>query len=457
MQHGLCLAILTLALFAGCVAETPVAPVVIEAPELTLEISLDETTLIGKAIFSDGFVPESVEWIWGDGTSSNGNPATHEYRKIGCFVITVATFDEIGRSTTATQEIKLVDANADTPQTCEEAEISQSPESKPKPTTNLFLISPSPSRPGELVTISGKSGDTYFWETNGFGDQEGTEATYRFPEGRRTISATNDTTSGEIFHVVEGAPVSEWYHNFDGAPDDCSKLVPGPFTLEEGLITGFPMVDLDIILLVDTSFVAAHGENWRDVVDFIVEYGDQVYQEQLQLDIVVVDVFELPASYMNVTSTNTAGLGSDESQAVLDISRLYMDDYHPYLHRDLVYTLVGASIAGTIAGQAECIGGAGYKDAAYGWGEAGDLDDGALADPVGWFSYSEIKVILHEMGHILGAHHHYQYCGPPIATSLPGDVFGTCSLMTNVVDFASFEVSPQNKAAIRGWVNASGI
>jgi hypothetical protein len=54
MQHGLCLAILTLALFAGCVAETPVAPVVIEAPELTLEISLDETTLIGKAIFSDG-------------------------------------------------------------------------------------------------------------------------------------------------------------------------------------------------------------------------------------------------------------------------------------------------------------------------------------------------------------------------------------------------------------------
>ncbi len=343
-----------------------------------------------------------VLWDFDDGTSAVHPAPRHAFREAGHYDVTVRT-EVDGRS--ATGVVRVPVSNAETGETPEEPE--QPPEQPPA------------EEPPE--------------------EPAGNETS---PPSNETEPSQNETEQGG-------------YHGFDGEPEDCSKLLfPGPFEVSAEVVTGFETRVLDIVVLVDTSFVRVHGENWRDSVDFIVAKADEVYQREVQLAVEIVAVYEIPADYLDLVDTNhvgTTGPASEESRLILDQSRRYMDDFHGELDRDLVYTFVGASVAGSIAGQAECIGGARYKDAAYGWGEADELNDGQLIGPTGWFHYSGIKVIIHEIGHILGAHHHYQECGTPITNSIPHDLLGACSIMTNVVDFASFQFSNLNKMAIRGW------
>jgi hypothetical protein len=104
---------------------------------------------------------------------------------------------------------------------------------------------------------------------------------------------------------------------------------------------------------------------------------------------------------------------------------------------DLVYTFTGKNMTGGllgdgVAGKVDCVGGVAHPDNAFGVGEV---------------SYdSEAVIAGHEMGHLLGAHHHYANCaerGSEVEVEL-------CTIMINDIFFASLRFSSINAALVRG-------
>lgn len=245
------------------------------------------------------------------------------------------------------------------------------------------------------------------------------------------------------------------FTGFDTEPADCQRIVPpGPMDASTGLLTGYPTRTLDAVFAVDASFVALY-EDWEAVVRDIAAVADGLYQRELGLNVSVVAIVPIPQADLNVTENKDAAIDGDQSQKIIDDTKAYFTAHYPDLDRDLVYTLVGTSTAGGIAGQADCIGAARYRDVAYGWGEGLNLAGPAgTIGPLGLIDSVGLKVILHEMAHLLGAHHHYTACGPYLATSGTGDAMAACDLMINDIGFASYSFSPLNKAAIRGYADS---
>lgn len=98
----------------------------------------------------------------------------------------------------------------------------------------------------------------------------------------------------------------------------------------------------------------------------------------------------------------------------------------------------GGAVGDALAGQADCIGGVAYADHAFAVGEAGG-DVGA-------------KIMAHELGHLMGAHHHYANC----AESLPNGGDNVCTLMINDVGLAGLPFSTLNGLVVRGHAQLAG-
>ena len=101
-----------------------------------------------------------------------------------------------------------------------------------------------------------------------------------------------------------------------------------------------------------------------------------------------------------------------------------------------------------VAGLADCIGGVGLAHRAFAVGER--LSIGTSSDGVAIAQRLPGKIMAHEIGHLLGAHHHYGNCAehvPGAATEPSTDV---CTLMFNDVSLVSLQLSAVNRAIVRG-------
>jgi hypothetical protein len=114
--------------------------------------------------------------------------------------------------------------------------------------------------------------------------------------------------------------------------------------------------------------------------------------------------------------------------------------------------------AGTVVGQADCIGGIRWDDTSFlvfsditnienpTTGQTGTLNSMGLNPNVDAAS----EVIAHEIGHLMGAHHHYANCTEGMLTSAgPSDV-SPCTLMFPAVNFASLNFATLEAATVRG-------
>lgn len=160
-----------------------------------------------------------------------------------------------------------------------------------------------------------------------------------------------------------------------------------------------------------------------------------------QLDI------EIVPSYRKVSFTGT------DAKALLEQAKAHYGGKTPR-GVDIVYTLTDKDIEGgfpagkNVAGLADCIGGIRFPDRAFAVGEADSPrpDSAKLLPPVlPPLADGTGKTMAHEVGHLLGAHHHY---ASPEGMSGHGTELFT--LMGPSLSIITLRFSTVNSAMVRG-------
>ena len=124
---------------------------------------------------------------------------------------------------------------------------------------------------------------------------------------------------------------------------------------------------------------------------------------------------------------------------------------------DVVYTLTAKDISangtGAVAGLADCIGGVAFPGRAFAVGENFKDDQSRLLGAVPLAGNLSAKVAAHEIGHLMGGHHHYANCVEGLLSEA-GRETSPCTLMFNDIGLASFNFSAVNTLVVRGHSEA---
>ena len=250
---------------------------------------------------------------------------------------------------------------------------------------------------------------------------------------------------------------------------DCEQFVPRQEPGVSGITDGGDDVRLDVLVLIDTEQTLAIAEQLRDAeteeehaaaeaafealvaeVEPLIAPGDQSYAA---LDISYDLDFDLYLPFEDDgTPRDRATEDARQSQLIIDGAKDQMGGVRPE-GTDVVYVVTdldifAPGIGDAVAGQADCIGGVEWPEHAFAVGEIPYYADLALG-PILFYREATAKIMGHEIGHLMGAHHHYQTCGPHAVGETLAGGFGACSLMTNAVDFTTYEFSVLNGGIIR--------
>jgi hypothetical protein len=121
-------------------------------------------------------------------------------------------------------------------------------------------------------------------------------------------------------------------------------------------------------------------------------------------------------------------------------------------------TMQGVAGGATVVGQADCIGGVRFDAHSFfvvsdirsiedpQTGTTGTLNSLGLNPNVD----ATAEVMAHEMGHLMGAHHHYANCVEGNLSSAGPNDLSPCTLMFNAVNFASLNFGVLSGAVVRG-------
>ncbi|MGH2477030.1 MAG: zinc-dependent metalloprotease family protein [Candidatus Limnocylindrales bacterium] len=159
----------------------------------------------------------------------------------------------------------------------------------------------------------------------------------------------------------------------------------------------------------------------------------------------------LTPSFQSVSFSGT------DAQGLIDQSKALYGGTRP-AGIDIVYTLTSKDIqAGgntAVAGLADCIGGVAFADRAFGVGENFTTDESLAIGPTALARNLTAKVAAHEIGHLMGGHHHYANCAEGLLADPPPDELSPCTLMINAVDLASLNFGTPNGLVVRGHMEA---
>ncbi|MPZ69972.1 MAG: hypothetical protein GEU71_10655 [Actinobacteria bacterium] len=249
---------------------------------------------------------------------------------------------------------------------------------------------------------------------------------------------------------------------------DCEEFVPASYTLPID-DDGQP-VSLDVYVLLDVAKGAEVAIAQRDAK--LSGDRSQIKKARGEFKALVKDakgfLDKAPSSYapLNIElnykkwgllkpldANGKARERTTDSQSIIDLSKEQFGGTRPKGF-DVVYVLTdldmtAPEIGNAVAGQADCIGGVRYKQHAFAVGEISAYENLELG-PLTFYYAATSKIAAHEIGHLMGAHHHYQDCVEGIPTELDQGEVSPCTLMTNAVDFQSLNFSLIEAAVVRG-------
>lgn len=232
---------------------------------------------------------------------------------------------------------------------------------------------------------------------------------------------------------------------FDPGVLPCSELTPTAFDVG-GVTDDGARIHLDVAVLEDG--VA------RDMVTDALNHAAEIYRP-LGIDLRVAQrrTVNFPSDGTNVGPdgvTRPTGGARD----FFDSARRVFGGLRPP-GADVVYVVTSkdvyegsSSSRGSygIAGFAECIGGVRFADRAFAVGEVLPVRTfGPIRHNLG-----TARVLAHEIGHLMGAHHHYSECVSGVVDEPSSPEATPCTLMTTDVGLASSVFSATNGLMVRG-------
>jgi hypothetical protein len=235
-----------------------------------------------------------------------------------------------------------------------------------------------------------------------------------------------EVTSGSTYQAIARATSAATVEPED--PNACLEAVPAAIGLP-GITDAGQTVAVDVAVLLD-------GVSVGDADQLMAKAAESYAPLKVDLNVV---------SYDTVSFTGTEGA------AIIQQAKDHFGGTRP-AGADLVYVLTAKDITTDgdtgLAGLADCIGGVRFAHHAFAVGEA----QGINPAPVGPFFLNvdaHPEVAAHELGHLMGAHHHYANCVEGNLSGDPTDL-SPCTLMFNYVDFQSLNFSTLEGAVVRG-------
>ena len=157
-----------------------------------------------------------------------------------------------------------------------------------------------------------------------------------------------------------------------------------------------------------------------------------------------------PLGITLTASYETASFSGDDAPNLIEQAKARFGGSRP-AGSDLVYVLTSKDIqAGGntgVAGLADCIGGVRFPQHAFAVGEV--FEEDVPIGPLTFYADATAKIAAHELGHVMGGHHHYANCveGIQSAQDMEGSPY---TLMSNFVDFQAINFSTLNSQVVRG-------
>lgn len=162
------------------------------------------------------------------------------------------------------------------------------------------------------------------------------------------------------------------------------------------------------------------------------------------------------AAYHSVNMPFSVGyrrvdFATDDANALIQLAKNLYGGRRPD-GSDIVYVLTSKNIQidgdDGVAGLADCIGGVRYPTRAFAVGE--DFPGPEQIGPFTLMNDATAKIAAHELGHLMGGHHHYANCVEGLTTEGEFNELSPCTLMFNFVDFQSINFSTLNQTVVRG-------
>ena len=232
----------------------------------------------------------------------------------------------------------------------------------------------------------------------------------------------------------------------DRDAEDCNEYVPASWS--PAGMTGGSTIQLHLLVITD-------GIAQPDALA-IIQKAAGAYAA---LDIQLVPTFKKLTLTGDGTKTNPDGTKrptADAAKLVAETKAL-LGGSRP-AGTDLVYVATNKDLHlggdNSYSGYADCTGGVRYPTRAFAAGEAWGTVE--TLGPLNFYMDVAAKVAGHELGHLLGAHHHYANCVEGIE---PADANNrepsACTLMFSEVDLESLRFGSLEAVVIRGHAEAA--
>ena len=159
---------------------------------------------------------------------------------------------------------------------------------------------------------------------------------------------------------------------------------------------------------------------------------------------------------LRVSGTKKVGFKGTGAFDLIDQARDLFPDGERPAGTDAVLLLTSADIEAApagkaVAGLAACVGGVGSPSRAFLVAEDPGENTAFRVGPAKTYDNIPAKILAHELGHLLGVHHHYANCVEGIPSEADEGEVSACTLMTNFADVISINFGTLESAVARGY------
>lgn len=224
----------------------------------------------------------------------------------------------------------------------------------------------------------------------------------------------------------------------DVETNDCLEAVPAAVSVG-GVLDAGQVIELSVMLLLDGTDPAVAERAMARAADSYSPLGINLVLKKTR--------------NVSFTSLQSDALIGDAKAAVGGVPPKGIDLVGVFTNKEMQSTT-----GGTVVGQADCIGGIRWdENSFFVVSDISDIEDpqtgntGTL-NQMGFNPNVDAtaEVFAHEIGHLMGAHHHYANCVEGNLTSGADNDLSPCSLMFNAVNFASINFTTLSGSVVRG-------